>query len=1055
MKMRIATGLVLVAGLGTGCSDSAALKRHLERADAFFERERYAEAAIEYRGALRINPTNAAALGALGVAHLRNGDYARAYPALREALALDPSLPGVRTRLAELYLGGGDPGEARRLAAEALAGNPEDLDALMVWAAAATDPAGVDESLAGLASRRGLHAESARYQLAVGSLQLRKGDLNAAGAAITEALRLDPMSPDALLAKAEWALRRGEKEEGRAALEQAYQIAPTSSLAGVRLAALHRMDGKPGEARRILDAMIAEMPTFVPALLELASMDVAERKYEEAARRIETLLAGHPRHPPALLLRARTHLLQGRLDAAEQEVAALIEAFPAYAAAHVERARIKVRKGRIEEAERDLLRALELAPGNVEAALALAELDLRRGRAERAIARLLPLSGDGSAERVQALLLLGSAYRSASRWPDALSVYRELASLLPDSPQPLYLAAMTLDAAKDVAGVITNLEAALVKSPDFVPAASSLVGILMREGRTNEAMARIDGWVAARPDVAGFHHLRASAKLAAGDDAGAEASLKRAIEAAPQNPSACMDLGRLYVRQGRIDEAMAQFRDSAAANPRDPVPHMMMAVLNQSRNRDDEAMRGYEKAIELAPSFVGALNNLAYLLAVREQDLDRALDLAQRARELAAGDAAVADTLALVALTRKDYRWALALLEECAPQLASVPEVQYRLGLARKRLGLEAGARDALLRALGSDRDFAGRDDARVLLSVLDVSLQDAGEADRERLEQALKILPGNPSALARLARIEERRHETAKAIRLNEEALKEAADYAPALIALTRLTVDQPERALAYGRKAREAAPQNAEAAHALGCAALKAGDYAWAHSILSEASVLAGNDPRVRRDLAEASLLCGRVEESRREAAMAGDTMFASLLDVYLGRVDNDQARSILDAAAPSVSASPVFRLAAAKAAPVNESRAGYRSLAEAYPRWGLPVRDLAVLSIEAGDLSDDALKAALRARELLPDDAQARRALGIAWAQRGSFAQAAPLLENAAATDGVALYWLATCQGETGPVAKALETLQRARDAGLPQALVAEAERRMKTWEASRVP
>ena len=60
-----------------------------------------------------------------------------------------------------------------------------------------------------------------------------------------------------------------------------------------------------------------------------------------------------------------------------------------------------------------------------------------------------------------------------------------------------------------------------------------------------------------------------------------------------------------------------------------------------------QARDAYEKVLSINPNFVPALNNLAYLDAERLNDLDKAYELARRARDLQGDDPAIADTLGL------------------------------------------------------------------------------------------------------------------------------------------------------------------------------------------------------------------------------------------------------------------------------------------------------------------------------------------------------------------------------------------------------------------------
>ena len=129
-------------------------------------------------------------------------------------------------------------------------------------------------------------------------------------------------------------------------------------------------------------------------------------------------------------------------------------------------------------------------------------------------------------------------------------------------------------------------------------------------------------------------------------------------------------------------------------------------------------MAHYEQALKLDPDLAVAKNNLAYLLAETNGDLDRALELAQEAKERLPDNANTADTLGWVLYKKEIPSAAIGYLQEAERGLgAENPQlgiVRHHLALAYEANGQPERARDALVRAL---RDLealrAGNEDAR------------------------------------------------------------------------------------------------------------------------------------------------------------------------------------------------------------------------------------------------------------------------------------------------------------------------------------------------------
>ena len=99
--------------------------------------------------------------------------------------------------------------------------------------------------------------------------------------------------------------------------------------------------------------------------------------------------------------------------------------------------------------------------------------------------------------------------------------------------------------------------------------------------------------------------------------------------------------------------------------------------------------------------------------------MEKALQLAQTAKEAAPEDPIVSDTLEWILYRRGVYQRALALRQESAVKVPENPEVQYHLGMVHYKLGNKDAARQALGRALALNRQFPGAGEAGRVLGEL------------------------------------------------------------------------------------------------------------------------------------------------------------------------------------------------------------------------------------------------------------------------------------------------------------------------------------------------
>jgi tetratricopeptide (TPR) repeat protein len=125
----------------------------------------------------------------------------------------------------------------------------------------------------------------------------------------------------------------------------------------------------------------------------------------------------------------------------------------------------------------------------------------------------------------------------------------------------------------------------------------------------------------------------------------------------------------------------------------------------------------YEKVLEINPQAAVAANNLAYLYSEQGANPERALELAQRAKEIAPEDPSISDTLGWILYKRGLYQRALGLLQDSAQKLPGNAEVHYHLGMTLYQLQDRAGAERALSRALEINSGFPGADEAKQTLA--------------------------------------------------------------------------------------------------------------------------------------------------------------------------------------------------------------------------------------------------------------------------------------------------------------------------------------------------
>src|SRR5207237_1171479 len=153
----------------------------------------------------------------------------------------------------------------------------------------------------------------------------------------------------------------------------------------------------------------------------------------------------------------------------------------------------------------------------------------------------------------------------------------------------------------------------------------------------------------------------------------------------------------------------------------------------------------------------------------------------------------------------------------------------------------EAPARISLQKAIGTNADFKGKEEAPRRLAMLAIDPASANAAVRTELQNYLRDQPNDPVALLRLAQLQERDGAMEDAVKTYEKVVAGSPSFASATRRLVLLysqrSVDDP-KAYDLAQKARQLYPQDSEVAKALGIFSYRREYYPRAAELLQEAA-------------------------------------------------------------------------------------------------------------------------------------------------------------------------------------------------------------------------
>ena len=114
----------------------------------------------------------------------------------------------------------------------------------------------------------------------------------------------------------------------------------------------------------------------------------------------------------------------------------------------------------------------------------------------------------------------------------------------------------------------------------------------------------------------------------------AETALLKVIDQEPNQSGAYLILSQLYIAAGKQQAALDRLNALASKN-NNFAAYIQMGVIYDAMKDYQKACEAYEKAIRANPNFAPAYNNISYDYAEKLNNLDKALPLAEKARDLA------------------------------------------------------------------------------------------------------------------------------------------------------------------------------------------------------------------------------------------------------------------------------------------------------------------------------------------------------------------------------------------------------------------------------------
>ena len=733
MQKSILAALMALVIVVTGCTSSETKKKEfLEAGKRFAAEKRYVEAILQFRNALQIDDKFADARVQLAEALADSGNAEGAYREYQRAADLLPDDAAVQTRAATLQFMAGQFEDVRTRAQAVLKKNPKDLDAQLLYANALVGLQDLEGGVKQIEEAIQIDPTHAATYTNLALLKLAQGQRESAEAAFKKAVELDPKSLKARLALTYFQMSAGNVAQAEMSLIEALAIDPKDPLTNRALAALYAGTGRDAlaearlkvvvdvtksarakfaladyyirlkrtaDARAVLDPLVKDRDAYADAQIRIAQLTYGAGDIAGARKLLDEVLRRYPNQPAALQIRAKWLIIDGRPAQALEAATAALNGAPRDVGAMYLHGTLQAMNGQREAAVKTFNDVLRLNPRAAAAQVQLAQLSLLGGDAENAVgmAREAVANDPRSAEARLLLVRALIAQRDFARAETELSA---LVAAFPNA-SGVNGAKGTLELLKgNKAGARAAFQRAFNAEPSSISAVSGLSMLDVQEQKVADAVARIEKRLSAEPKRPELLLLAGRLYIADKNLRRAEQVLRQVLDLTPTQPDAYLRLADIYRETQRIDAARGEFDALVARNGANIGARTMAAVLVHAKGDVQDAKRRYTELLSLEPAAAVAANNLAWIYADEKQNLDVALDLAERATDQMPDYAEAWDTLGWVYHRKQLPLLAVAPFERAVTQEPGNATFHYHLGMALAGAGERTRAKESLQMAL-------------------------------------------------------------------------------------------------------------------------------------------------------------------------------------------------------------------------------------------------------------------------------------------------------------------------------------------------------------------
>jgi len=499
--------------------------------------------------------------------------------------------------------------------------------------------------------KKAKHFEKAKEYIA-------KNELRKAVIELKNVVQLDPKDDAAYLELGEAHLKLKEPREAFQAYARAVSANPDNLKAQLKLGQMLLLGRQTEEAKKKAELILDKSPEDVEALSLLSGVRVQEKDLDGAIRTLEKAALLDPKHFNTQLSLGRLLLLKGEPGRAEEAYLRAIELDPTSGVPYIELSRIYAGKGEWDKAEVELKKMIQTSGSAYETLHVLALFYESRKNYEQAEKTYLQAVEAAPQGDIVPLMNLAGYYARMKSYDRALGAMQKAADIKKDDPNVwVNMAELHFDFNK-VKEAEAAVDRVLEKEKGQVDANLLKGRILLTRRDFANALERLDLVVRESPSNAMAYYFRGLSHIGKGDSKVGQQDLVKAVELNPELLEARLILAELYLNERNADLARQQIDAAAKIAPRntrvlmhqgslkvlerdlkgaeeiytriiqadaDYSPaHIQLGLIYNLTNRQAEALKSFNKALEINPNQTEALA-LVVGVHLRDKKFDEAM----------------------------------------------------------------------------------------------------------------------------------------------------------------------------------------------------------------------------------------------------------------------------------------------------------------------------------------------------------------------------------------------------------------------------------------------